>query len=106
MSNFKELPSGFQCGQIVSVVFPGNATLRNCKITKVAFTEHSEPLYDVDVPFSQHDYDNDPDQPGEQYPPKTRFARLHALRQWFISCSQDDWNKMNAAAGSVMPLSQ
>lgn len=89
-------------GQTVSVVFPGNATLKNCKIVKVAFTDHSDPLYDVDVPFSQYDYDNEPDQSGEEYPPKTRFARLHALRQWFISYSDQDWDRMRATEGSVI----
>lgn len=95
-----QLPSGFQLGQIVSVVFPGNnapdpAILHNCRITKIAFTDHNDPLYDVDVPFTHYNYDEEDYDYGKPFErAKTGFVRLHALRQWFLSYTQEDWDKM------------
>lgn len=45
------LPSLWQVGDEVSLTFPGNGILKRGKVIKVAFTAHTEPLYDVEVPY-------------------------------------------------------
>lgn len=95
MNNKQQLPSGFQIGQIVQVVFPGNAILKDCKIIKVAFPERGEPLYDVEVPFHHYDFDGELD---PKAPVKNGFQRLYGLRQWFISYTQKDWDNMKNEA--------
>jgi hypothetical protein len=89
-----KLPSEWQLGDQVQVIFPNNGKLQG-KIVKVAFTEHSEPLYDVEVYFTHWDFNGEPE-PGSEDAKKnkTGFFRIHGLRQWFISYTQEEWDKM------------
>ena len=99
MSKYKNLPSEWQLEDNVQVVFPGNGKLWG-RVVKVAFAEHGEPLYDVEVPFDHHDYDCEP-APGA---PMLKGAfRIHGLRQWFLSHTQEDWDKMQQSS-SLLPI--
>lgn len=91
-----ELPSGWQLKDKVQVVFPGNGTLQGT-VVKVAFTEHSEPLYDVEIPFEHYDYEGEPGLNSSM--PEKGFFRIHGLRQWFLSHTQEDWDKMQKEEG-------
>lgn len=91
--NKQKLPSAWQPGDIANVVFPDNAILRDGKIFKVAFSEYGEPLYDVDIPFNHNDFDGEPEKGA---PLKTGYFRLHGVRQWFLSYTQGEWDKMRA----------
>jgi len=78
----EKLPSLFQLGDFVSAQFPGTGILNRCKVIKVAFTEHTEPLYDIEVPYRFYggeEYDNTvPEQPN------TGYARIHGLKEWHL----------------------
>lgn len=85
-----KLPSSWQLGDKVQVVFTGNAILKDCRVVKVAFREHNrEPLYDVEVPYEEGDYEETRAAEGG-----IRFFRIHAIPQWFLSYTQEDWDKM------------
>ncbi len=86
----------WQNGDKVQIVFPGNGKLQG-KIIKVAFPRRGEPLYDVEIPFEHWDYDGEPDPKATE--PKTGFFRIHGLRQWFLSHTQEDWDKMRSWKG-------
>jgi hypothetical protein len=86
MSNIK-LPSVWQLEDKVQVVFNENAVLKSCKIIKVAFTEYGETRYDVEVPY--HHYS---DKDGQRM---TSYFRIHGVDQYFLSYSQEDWDKIN-----------
>lgn len=75
------LPALWQLGDYVSATFPGTGLLKNCKVIKVAFTEHSEPLYDLEVPFLFYAGDYDPDSPDT---PSTGHVRIHGLKEWHL----------------------
>ena len=76
-----QLPSLWQLGDYVSVTFPDNGLLKQAKVIKVAFTEHSEPLYDVEVSYKYYQGAYDPDNADM---PTTGTARLHGLKQWHL----------------------
>lgn len=76
-----QLPSLWQLGDYVSVTFPSNGLLKQAKVIKVAFTEHSEPLYDVEVQYQYYLGSYDPD---NQDAPTTATARLHGLKEWHL----------------------
>lgn len=73
----ERLPSLFQINDNVSLTFPDNGILKKGTVIKVAFTAHSEPLYDVEVPFSFYS-DDDLDTPH------TGSARIHGLKEWHL----------------------
>jgi len=77
----ESLPSLWQLGDYVSLTFPDNGILKQAKVIKVAFTEHSEPLYDVEVPFKFYQGDYDPESPDM---PTTGHVRLHGLKEWHL----------------------
>lgn len=84
MGNTKtNLPSAWQINQNVQVVFPGNSKLQG-KIVKVAFNSFGDTLYDVSVPFV-HTGDGQ----------KEGHFRIHGVGEWFLSHTQEDWDKMN-----------
>lgn len=83
--NKQKLPSSWQLGDKIQVVFPGNGILQG-KIIKVAFTEYGETRYDVEIPFTHDDEGRNPGSTG--------FFRIHSVDQYFLSYTQDDWNKM------------
>ncbi len=89
----KNLPSAWQLGDTVQVVFPDNGILKNCKIIKISFKERGEPLYDVEVPFLNSYTDSDEVSESKQSE-KMAFFRIHDLRQWFLSYTQEDWDKL------------
>lgn len=96
MVNKTKLPSSWQLGDKVQVVFPGNGKLQG-KVIKVAFTEYGETRYDVEVPFDHAE--GDTDAPG--YKPHTSterkgYFRIHGVDQWFLSYTQEEWDKMRA----------
>lgn len=78
----ERLPSLWQLGEYVSATFPGSGILKKCKVIKIAFTEHSEPLYDIEIPFNFYDgaY-QDSDMPET---PNTGHARIHGLKEWHL----------------------
>jgi len=82
----QQLPSSWQLTDKVQVVFPGNGKLQG-KIIKVAFTEYGETRYDVEVPY-EHSTDD-----GKLV---TGYFRIHGVDQYFLSYSQEDWDKMIA----------
>ena len=75
------LPSLWQLGDYVSVTFPRTGLLKKCKIIKIAFTEHSEPLYDVEVPYQYYEGIYDPESSDI---PTTGSARIHGLKEWHL----------------------
>lgn len=77
----KTLPSLYQINDLVSVTFPGNGLIKQAKVIKVAFTEYSEPLYDVSVSFNYYNGDYDPD---SSEIPSTGHARMHGLKEWHL----------------------
>lgn len=77
----ERLPSLWQLGDYVSATFPGTGLLKKCKVIKIAFTEHSEPLYDIEVPFQYYQGSYDPDNPDM---PTTGSARIHGLKEWHL----------------------
>lgn len=77
----ESLPSLFQINDKVSLTFPGNGILKEGKVIKVAFTAHSEPLYDVEVPFEFYQGDYDPESSDI---PSTGHARIHGLKEWHL----------------------
>jgi hypothetical protein len=77
----ERLPSLWQLGDYVSATFPRTGLLKKCKVIKVAFTEHSEPLYDIDVPFEYYQGDYDPDNPDM---PTVGHVRIHGLKEWHL----------------------
>lgn len=96
MDNTQKLPSGWQLGNEVQVVFPDNGKLQG-KIIKVSFKEQGEPIYDIAVPYA-----NDPHATGDNYPGGPEFGtkgffRLHSVPQWFISYTQKDWDEIRKA---------
>lgn len=78
----KKLPSLWQNGDSVSLTFPGNGLLKKCRVIKVAFTSHSEPLYDVEIPYNYFNGEI----PGDGIPetPNTGYARIHGLKEWHL----------------------
>lgn len=91
----KKLPSLWQLGDYVSATFPGNGLLKRCKVIKIAFTEHSEPLYDIEVPFEHYQGNYVHDDVPET--PSISCARIHGLKEWHLR------NPENPVA-SRMPL--
>lgn len=77
----EKLPSLWQIGDEVSLTFPSNGLLKRAKVIKVSFTAHSEPLYDLDVPFEFYQGDYDPESPDM---PTTGHARIHGLKEWHL----------------------
>jgi hypothetical protein len=78
----EKLPSLWQVNDEVSVTFPGNGLLKRCKVIKVAFTAHSQPLYDVEVPFNY--YVGEIPDDGIPETPNTGNARIHGLKEWHL----------------------
>lgn len=95
MNNKVKLPSGWQNGDKVQVVFPSNGKLQG-KIIKVSFKEHGEPIYDVEVPYANDPHATGDDFPGDPEFDTKGFFRLHSVPQWFISYTQEAWDKMRA----------
>ena len=79
------LPSSWQLGDRVQVVFPGNGKLQG-KIIQVSFTEYGETRYNVEIPFDHTD-----EKDGK---PSTGYFRIHGVDQYFLSYTQEDWDKM------------
>lgn len=75
------LPSLWQIGDSVSLTFPGNGLLGEAKVIKIAFTAHTEPLYDVEVPFQFYQGEYDPESPDI---PSIGHVRLHGLKEWHL----------------------
>lgn len=73
------LPSQFQRGDIVNVIFPNNGILTECRVVKVSFSEHGTPRYDVDVPF-----DYIPHFKMEEADLTAGKARLHSIKEWHL----------------------
>lgn len=92
----KQRSTPWNNGDKVQVVFPGNGMLTNCEVIAVITPKKGEPLYDIEVPFQHHDFDGEP---GEGAPMKSGKFRLHKVRQWFLSYTQDDWDKMRQEEG-------
>jgi len=84
--NTQQLPSSWQLGDKVQVVFSGNGILQG-KIIKVAFTEYGESRYDVEVPF---------DHTADDGSPAKGYFRIHGVDQYFLSYTQEDWDAMKA----------
>jgi hypothetical protein len=82
------IPSAWQLDQKVRVVFPGNATLDNCKVIKVAFTNYGKVLYDIEVPFEYAGTE------AEEKDGITGHFRIHGLDNWFLTNTQEDWDTM------------
>lgn len=82
-----KLPSLWQVDDEVSLTFPGNGLLKRCRIIKVAFTAHSEPVYDVDIPFNF--YEGDIPDDGIPEIPSTGHARIHGLKEWHLRNPED-----------------
>lgn len=78
------LPSSWQNGDKVQVVFPGNGKLQG-KIIKVSFPVQGETRYCVEIPY---EHDKEDGQPG--------YFRIHDVPQWFLSHTQEDWDKMQS----------
>lgn len=78
----EKLPSLFQINDYVSVTFPGTGLLKWCKVIKIAFTEHTEPLYDIEVPFRFYAGEF----PEDDIPviPNIGHARIHGLKEWHL----------------------
>lgn len=72
----KNLPSLFQLGDNVSVIFPGSGTLNPVRVIKISFTEKGDPLYDLEVAY--HFYTE------EDVLGKTGFARIHSIAEWHL----------------------
>ena len=95
-----ELPSGWQLGDKVLVVFPGNGILQNGRIVKVSFTMlGTEPRYDVEIPFAKNDFDDI----GEPNAGAKGYFRIHDLPQWFLSYTQEEWDKMRKDERNTNP---
>jgi hypothetical protein len=93
MSKLK-LPTYWQIDNNVQVIFPGNGKLQG-KIVKVSFPKYGETLYDIEIPFDRNESDEEPD--SEDQPAiKKGFFRIHGVNQWFLSHTQEDWDKMRA----------
>lgn len=80
--NMEKLPSLWQLGDFVSATFPGQGILKKCKVIKVAFTEHSEPLYDLEIPYNF--YDGAYQKSDIPETPNTGHARIHGLKEWHL----------------------
>jgi hypothetical protein len=80
------LPSLWQLGDYVSATFPGTGLLKKCKVIKVAFTEHTEPLYDIEVPYQYYEGSYDPDNPDM---PTSGCVRVHGLKEWHLRNPDD-----------------
>jgi hypothetical protein len=78
-----KLPSLYQLGDFVQLQFPGNGLLKKAEIVKVSFTRHSEPVYDVAVPYEFYSGELDPDGP-EMASVQTGYARIHGLAEWHL----------------------
>jgi hypothetical protein len=89
-----DLPSSFQLDEKIQVVFPDNGKLQG-RIIKVSFTDYGKVLYDVEVPFSAGPEGIDGDGVA------TGYFRIHGLDNWFISYTQEDWDKMRAGEEQV-----
>jgi len=87
----KKYPTTWNNGDKVQVVFPGNGILTNCEVIGTYTPKKGEPLYDIAVPFQHEDFDGEPEPDA---PIKTGVFRLHKVRQWFLSYTQEDWDKM------------
>lgn len=98
MEQKSKLPSSWQLGDNVQVVFPENGTLKG-KIIKVSFMQHEETRYDVEVPFAHTDYD------GQQEVGRTGYFRIHGVDQYFLSHTQEDWDKINGGRTGI-PVNQ
>jgi hypothetical protein len=70
----KCLPSLFQIGDRVSVIFPGTGTLSPCYVLRVAFDENNT-FYDLEVPFLHH---------HDHHTEMKSMARLHNVKQWHV----------------------
>jgi hypothetical protein len=88
------LPSSWQLGDKVQVVFPGNGKLQG-KIIQVSFTEYGETRYNIEIPFDHTDYDE------EQEAGRTGYFRIHGVDQYFISYTQEEWDKIRAEEKAV-----
>jgi hypothetical protein len=80
-----QLPSSWQLDDNVQVVFPGNGKLQG-RIIKVAFDGGREAMYDVEIPFNNAGEEHEIGRKG--------FFRLHGVNQYFLSHTQEDWDKM------------
>lgn len=72
-----KLPSAFQRGDTVNVLFPDNALLKDCTVIKVSFPLKGEPLYDVQVPFRYY-----LECAGKES--VKGYARIHSLKEWHL----------------------
>lgn len=82
-----KLPSSWQLMDNVQVCFPGNGKLQG-RIIKVAFDGGKEARYDVEIPFDTTGTEHEVGRKG--------FFRLHGIDQYFLSHTQEDWDKMQA----------
>lgn len=87
----KQRPTPWNNGDKVQVVFPGNGILTNCEVIAVITPKKGEPLYDIEVPFQHVDFDGEPD---PNVAAKTGKFRIHKVRQWFLSYTQEEWDRM------------
>lgn len=88
--NIGKLPSSWQLGDNVQVIFPENGKLQG-RVIKVSFTEHGEMRYDIEVPFAHTQND------GEPVAARRGYFRIHGVDQYFLSYTQEDWDKMREA---------
>lgn len=75
-----KLPSEFQRHDKVNIHFPGNGTLKDCRVIKVAFDNGNgdEARYDLSVPYLYHNHPDCTDSPAYG------FVRFHGLRGAFL----------------------
>jgi len=87
MEQNSKLPSSWQIDDKVQVIFPSNGKLQG-KIIKVSFPKHGEVLYDVEISYTTNEGDTEPEAG------RRGFFRIHGVDQWFLSHTQEDWDKM------------
>lgn len=98
--NTQQLPSSWQLDDNVQVIFPGNGKLQG-KIIKVSFPRHGEVLYDIEIPYNTNEGDFEPEAG------KRGHFRIHGVDQWFLSFTQEHWDKMREQEddkGSLLPV--
>lgn len=80
----KKLPSRFQIGDKVKLVFGDAGTLTNCRILKVHFSE-SKVLYDVEVIMHYQMIDTDFSKDMDTYLKEEFLTRLYNVDSAFLT---------------------